>query len=246
MNAKKILDQLMKQAAGNPAQGGTRSSAAPGSGMDVNKIVGGLASQLGGGRSSSGFDMKKLLGTGALGMLLGSRRGRRGSGGMLKYAAVAGIGALAWKAYQNHQASSGQGGQMAAPAQQGVPLERLDGPAQEQRGLEILQAMIMAARADGHIDADERARLTQEIEGLGADAELHAWVQAQFDAPLDAELLASKADSPQAAREIYLVSVAMIDEQNAMERAWLQQLAKALGLDAAMTKELERQVHAET
>ncbi|WP_273134389.1 DUF533 domain-containing protein [Marinobacter vinifirmus] len=33
----------------------------------------------------------------------------------------------------------------------------------ERRGLEILQAMIMAARADGHVDANERALLTREI-----------------------------------------------------------------------------------
>jgi len=31
-------------------------------------------------------------------------------------------------------------------------MERLDGASQEQRSLELLQAVIMAARADGHID----------------------------------------------------------------------------------------------
>ncbi|PNE01460.1 hypothetical protein A15D_02955 [Alcanivorax sp. MD8A] len=50
------------------------------------------------------------------------------------------------------------------------------------------------------------------------------------------------ADSPQAAREIYLVSVVMVDEQNPMERAWLDQLASALTLDAGLAAELEQQV----
>ena len=100
----------------------------------------------------------------------------------------------------------------------------------------------MAARADGHIDANERTLLTQEIERLGPDDELHAWIQQQFDAPLDAQALASKADSPQAAREIYIVSAAMIDDQNPMERAWLDQLAPALKLEPALKAELERQV----
>jgi uncharacterized membrane protein YebE (DUF533 family) len=37
----------------------------------------------------------------------------------------------------------------------------------------------------------------------------------------------------------------MIDDQNPMERAWLEQLAKALNLDAELAAELERQVQAE-
>jgi uncharacterized membrane protein YebE (DUF533 family) len=54
--------------------------------------------------------------------------------------------------------------------------------------------------------------------------------------------LARSADSPQARREIYAASVAIIDEQNPMERAWLNQLATALQLEPALAAELERQV----
>ncbi len=123
-----------------------------------------------------------------------------------------------------------------------MPIEDLQGQAQERRGQEILQAMIMAARADGHIDAKERVRLTQEIEALGSDDELHTWIERQFEAPLDAQALAQTADSPQAAREIYLVSAIIVDDQNPMERAWLDQLAGALGLPSEVKKALERQV----
>ncbi len=94
---------------------------------------------------------------------------------------------------------------------------------------------------DGHIDDRERALITEQIDGLGADAELHDWVQRQLEAPLDAEALARQADSPQAAREMYLVSVAVVDDQNPMERAWLDQLGGALGLEDGMRQELERQ-----
>ncbi|WP_148254289.1 DUF533 domain-containing protein [Aidingimonas lacisalsi] len=54
--------------------------------------------------------------------------------------------------------------------------------------------------------------------------------------------LMKQADSPQAAREMYLASVAMIDDDNSMERAWLDQLSSALGLDSQMARELEHQV----
>ncbi|MBS8239503.1 tellurite resistance TerB family protein [Marinobacter lipolyticus] len=235
MNVMNVLNQIMQQASGSGQQGSGSTG-----GMDLNKMVQGVSSQLGGGQSGgSGVDVKSLLGGGALGMMLGSKRGRKMGGKALKYGALAGVGVLAWKAYQNYQSGTGE---QPANAGQGQPIEQLQGQAQERRGLEILQAMIMAARADGHVDAQERAVLTQEIEKLGPDDELHAWIQQQFDAPLDASVLAQSADSPQASREIYLVSAIMIDDQNPMERAWLDQLANALKLEPAMTRQLDQQV----
>lgn len=236
MNVSSILNQLVKQAAGQSSGQGSGKS------MDAGKIMDSLSSQLKGRQGSGGgVDPKSLLGGGALGMLVGSKRGRKMGGTALKYGALAGVGVLAWKAYQNYQSGAAKTNP-PTDAQQGQPIEQLQGQAQEQRGLEILQAMIMAARADGHIDANERAALTREIETLGPDDELHGWIQQQFDAPLDASVLASKADSPQAAREIYLVSAVIIDDQNPMERAWLDQLATALKLPQEMARELDRQV----
>jgi uncharacterized membrane protein YebE (DUF533 family) len=58
--------------------------------------------------------------------------------------------------------------------------------------------------------------------------------------------MASQADSPQAAREMYLVSAVIADEQNPMERAWLDQLAAALKLPLGMAQELDRQVQTAT
>ncbi|NWO55757.1 tellurite resistance TerB family protein [Chromohalobacter israelensis] len=237
MNASKILQQLMKQAGGSQK----------GSGVDVKGMLDGLSKQLGGsgshGKSSGGnvggFDMKSLLGGGALGMLVGSKRGRKMGGKALKYGAIAGVGVLAWKAWQNAQNKGA--GSATQEADEGERVEALDGEYQERRSLELLQAMIMAARADGHIDEQEQALITEQIDALGADDEMHRWVEQQLKAPLDAQALAREADSPQAAREMYLISVAVIDETTPMERAWLDQLASELGLSPEMAAELERQ-----
>lgn len=211
--------------------------------MNAMNLLNQLMGQASTSVQSSGIDVKSLLGGGALGLMIGSKRGRKIGGTALKYGAVAGVGALAMKAYQNYQSQAGAvQPQTQSRLPEGRPLEQLQGQAQEQRGLEILQAMIMAARADGHVDSNERALLTAEIEKLGPDDDLHAWIQQQFDAPLDAAVLARSADSPQASREIYLVSVAMVDKQNPMERAWLDQLADALQLQPPLADELERQV----
>lgn len=255
MNASHILKQLMNQVGGaqNPHQG---------QGQDVSRqqehqqgqqqggiadMVGGLVSQFTGGKGQSqgqskggGVDMSSLLGGGALGMLLGSRRGRRMGGSVLKYGAIAGVGVLAYKAWQNR--NNDQPAQQAEPmASQGQPMEQLQGAAQEQRSMALLQAVILAARADGHIDDQERSLITEQINQLGADDEMNRWVEQQLQAPLDAQALAKQADSPQAAREMYLISVAVIDEQNAMERAWLDQLGASLGLEKELCAELERQ-----
>jgi len=242
MNASKILQQLMQQAGGSQ-KGGS------GSGVDVKGMLSGLSKQLGGsssgqgGGSSSGFDVKSLLGGGAMGMLVGSKRGRSMGGKALKYGAIAGVGLLAWKAWQSSQAAKNGNAQQntAQSAPEGERVEVLSGEYQERRSLELLQAMIMAARADGHIDEQEQALITEQIDALGADQEMHNWVEQQLKAPLDAQALAREADSPQAAREMYLISVAVTDDQNPMERAWLDQLASALNLPKEMTDELERQ-----
>ncbi|MFI0471982.1 tellurite resistance TerB family protein [Halomonas sp. HMF6819] len=235
MNASSILQQLMKQAGGKSQNGG----------VDVKGVLDGLSRQFGGGEGAkssgggSGLDVKSLLGGGAMGMLVGSKRGRKLGGKALKYGAIAGVGMLAWKAWQSHQAKGSHGD--ASGREEGERIDVLEGEIQERRSLELLQAMIMAARADGHIDADERALIGEQIDSLGADDELHAWVEQQLNAPLDAKALASQADSPQAAREMYLISLAVSDEQNPMEKAWLDQLALELDLDQQMVAELERQ-----
>jgi len=244
MNASKILEQLMRQAGGQSGNAGG-SGGQGGSGLDIKGMLDGLSRQLGGGGESasgqgggSGVDVKSLLGGGALGLLVGSKRGRKLGGKALKYGAIAGVGMLAWKAWQGSRGGADQ--VQGAPAE-GEPVERLGGEARERRSLELLQAMIMAARADGHIDAQERELIAGQIDALGADRELHAWVERQLSAPLDAEALAAQVDSPQAAREMYLISVAVVDEQNAMERAWLDQLGRALALPGEVTAELEYQ-----
>lgn len=252
MNASHILKQLMNQVGGS--QGSQQN---PGAGMSqghqqgqqqgggLADMVGGLVSQFTGGQSQSqgqnqsqgqggGLNVGSLLGGGALGLLLGSKRGRSMGGSALKYGAIASIGMLAYKAWQNR--GDGQPEQ-----QQGQPMEQLQGNHQEQRSTALLQAMIMAARADGHIDDQERSLITEQIGQLGADNEMNQWVQQQLQAPLDAQALAAQADSPQAAREMYLISVAVIDDQNAMERAWLDQLGSALGIPPELCAELERQ-----
>ncbi|QJQ94910.1 MULTISPECIES: tellurite resistance TerB family protein [Halomonadaceae] len=231
MNAKEIFDMVLKQATGGR--------------VDSNNVFDRLAQSLssqstdakgayGGGDN---VELRSLVSGGMLGLLLGTRPGRKLGGKALKYSMIAGLGVYAWNAWQEYQ--SQQHGERTPD--QGPSLKQLQGAAQEQRSLLLLQAMIMASRADGNFDDTKKAKLTEQIDALGADTELHAWVEEQFQAPLDFESLARQADSHQAAREIYMVSVAMIEGQPPVERPWLEELAKALGLSPSEARELQRQ-----
>ena len=112
MNVMSVLNQIMNQAQGGQSRQGSQG------GTNVNQMMGNLGNQLSGGKGSSGIDVKSLLGGGALGLMLGSKRGRKMGGKALKYGALAGVGVLAWKAYQNYQ-STNQGQAQPAPVQQG-------------------------------------------------------------------------------------------------------------------------------
>ena len=57
--------------------------------------------------------------------------------------------------------------------------------------------------------------------------------------PVEPADVAAAATSPQLASEIYLASVVVADETTTMERAYLDELARALKLDPALRQDLE-------
>lgn len=94
----------------------------------------------------------------------------------------------------------------------------------------MIRAMIMAAKADGEIDAEERAKILDHL--TDASDEEIAFVAAALDAPADVAVLA--ADAGTAMREqVYATSLMAIRVDTPAEEAYLDQLATALGLDAA-------------
>ncbi|SIO56598.1 Uncharacterized membrane protein YebE, DUF533 family [Rhodovulum sp. ES.010] len=93
----------------------------------------------------------------------------------------------------------------------------------------MIRAMIQAAKADGEIDAEERARIFDHL-GDVSDAE-RAFVEAQMDAPVDPVGLAE--DTSEAMRaQVYAAAATTVRLDNPAETAFLQNLATALGLEA--------------
>ncbi|WP_244430304.1 tellurite resistance TerB family protein [Roseivivax halodurans] len=92
----------------------------------------------------------------------------------------------------------------------------------------MLRAMIQAAKSDGEIDADEKAKI-MELVGDDATEDDIAFVREQLAAPIDVEALAK--DTPEAQRmPVYSASLMTIRVDTEAEAQYLDSLAKALGL----------------
>lgn len=228
MNSRSLLDQLLnagKDLLQNQGTGNTN----PQTRSSGNSPLGGLLGSVGGG----------ALGGGAMSLLMGSKKARKMGGKVVVYGGLAALGVVAYKAYSNWQSQNpAQAG--AAPGQPQT-VDRVP-PAQiEQHSQAILRAVIGAAKADGHIDDRERVLIDGEIERITDDSELKRWFDQELSKPLDPADVARSAATPEIAAEMYLASLVMVDDQNYMERAYLEELARQLKLDPALKTELETQ-----
>lgn len=219
-NAQGLLNQLLNS---GQAGAGSRQSGQP--------DLGGLMSQLGGGRGGFGGPAA----AGALAMLLGRRRRRRMGGGLIRSGGAVALGMLAYRAYTEWQSRQGKTGEVRT-------LDRVSGDEAENQSRAVLTAVVAAAKADGHIDDQEHAAIEAELDKLGADPDLQSWLRREIAKPLDAADVARAADSDVVASEMYLASCMVIDTENAMERAYLDELANRLGLDPDLRARLDREV----
>ncbi|NWE72475.1 tellurite resistance TerB family protein [Pseudomonas gingeri] len=234
MNTHGLLDQLLKS-----GQDLLQNQA--GGKQDKPADKGALGSLLGGGSGGLGSLLSGAgggaLAAGAMGLLLGNKKARQFGGKALTYGGLAALGVLAYKAYGNWQAQ-----QASAPRGEPQTLDRLPPAQVEQHSQAILKALVAAAKADGHVDARERELIEGEFSKLGNDRELQQWLHAELNKPLDPADVARAASTPEMAAEMYIASVLLVDEENFMEKAYLDELSRQLRLEPGLKLELERQV----
>ena len=214
MSLQGFLDQLLK-------------SAAPSTLSDKHG-KGGITGAIG-----SDFGKGALTG-GALGLLLGKNKTTRK---LATYGGLAAIGMMAYKAYGDYKQQQGQ-------AAQPQTVDRLPPPQANLHSEAILRALVAAAKADGHLDARERQVIEGEFARIAPGADVQQWLKAELDKPLDPSEVARAATTPEIASEMYLASLAAADEQNFMERAYLDELAKQMRIDDALKQRLEQEFRA--
>ena len=219
-----------------------------------------LFDQFLGGQDGKGpGEFMKGAGGGALAgglaaILLGTKTGRGIGGEALKLGGMAAVGALAYKAYNDWQAGKQAPAADAAaprsvpmlPAPSGTPFNPSSESGQQNLARHLLRAMIAAAKADGHVDAQEQARIFAEMDKLPLGADDKAFVMDELRAKLDIDAVAGGAATPEEAAEIYTASLLAIDVDNAAERGYLAMLAARLKLDDALVAHLQQTVASAT
>lgn len=232
MITRGLLDQLLKSGT-DMLQGGSSSQGGSTQQQGSSKGASPLSSLLTGAGGGA-------LGAGAIGMLLGSKKARKMGGKVITYGGLAALGVVAYKAYNNWQQQNGDQQRHIEPQ----TVDRLPAAQAEVHSHGILRAVIGAAKADGHIDVRERELIDGEVAKLTHDPDLRRWFDQELNKPLEPKDIASSATTPEMAAEMYLASLLMVDEENFMERSYLEELARQLALDPALKVELEKQARA--
>lgn len=245
MDAKTLLDRFLGQSA--TGQPGAPPSPSPWGAPATQDLAGRARETLNSAGGLGGIAASGVAG-GLLGLLVGGGKKKRGGlSGMLSHGGAAMLGALASQAYQSWQrgqapaqapvATPQAAAQVeprflpaAAPAADGGPFE-----------LAVIRAMIAAAKADGHIDAEEQKRIFDQVGAFQLDAESKAFVFDALGAPVTVSEIAALARTPEQAAEIYLASRLAMDPDSPAERAYLEALAHRLQLPADLVAHLDRQ-----
>lgn len=224
---KKLLDDLL-------------GSSVPGTGTTVR----------GGAGKAVQMAKDNPLAAGALvAVLLGTGTGRAVTGSALKLGGIAAIGGLAYKAYQNYKAGQQPYDPTPEPELLPPPSDTGFHPEQAPQGesefaLTLVRAMIAAAKADGHIDEEERGRIADKLSLSGISEDAQQFLTDELAAPLNLDTIVASAQTEEQKVELYTASRLAINADTRAERGYLDLLAGRLGLPDALVDHVEATVSA--
>ncbi|MBK5145131.1 DUF533 domain-containing protein [Budviciaceae bacterium BWR-B9] len=180
--------------------------------------------------------MPGVLG-GLAGLLLTNKSSRKMVGSAGKNALVIGggavLGAVLWNKYKQRVKETQQQDEQFSSQQTPV----------DQRARRLVQALVFAAKSDGHIDEQEQQTINNQIHQLGIGEQAEQWVQQAIEQPLDPQTLAYGIKNEEEALEVYLLSCAVIDVDHFMERSYLDELARALKIPDDVKQGIAQELH---
>jgi uncharacterized membrane protein YebE (DUF533 family) len=181
------------------------------------------------------------------GGLLSSKGGRKLGKQALELGGMAALAGLAYTAWQRHKQGERAGVELVAPTPERLRSAGFlpeGAAASEDFGRALFRAMVAAARADGRLDASERAALLEQIGRLGLGDAERAELYAEIERPVTIEEVVASARTPAQAAELYTASLCATGADTPAERGYLALLAARLGLDDALVASIEREVGA--
>ena len=248
-NLMDILGQVLGQATSGVKDGARRIDDATGASTRMREAVGGATGQ------SPDELMAKLqelirnnqLAAGAAmgglgGLVLGTKTGRSAAVTAAKIGALALIGGLAYKAYQNYSQGrplvSGASGFAAEPAPQGSGFEPQ--AVSNDDAILYIRAMIAAAAADGRIDQNEQQKILGGLQQAGAgNAEAQQFLMNEINNPASADDLAAAVTSQEQAVQVFTAARLAVDLDTQEEGNFLVTLADRLDIDRKLAAHID-------
>ena len=238
-----ILGQVLTQATAGAKEGATRIGEATGAKDALGRATGGQTPEQILEKLKQFVRDNPWAATGAAagagGAILGTKTGRAVAGGAARIGALALIGGLAYKAFQNYQSGkpliTGIVPAEAAPTGSGFEPAAVTN---ESAALYI-RAMIAAATADGRIDDTEQAKIIGGLKQAGVDAEAEEFLANELNNPASVEDLANAVSSPEEAVQVYTAARIAIEPDNNGEQQFLARLASALGVDQKLAAHID-------
>jgi len=235
------LNNLLNQFLGStPSSTADNQGQSGGLAQTLSSLTSNIPGGLAGGAAAGGI----------MALIMSNKSARKVAGTAAKYGGAAMLGGLAFKAYQNWQSNDTTGVQQTSASQQPATSETFHQQAIEQATasdgdfeLTIIKAMIAAAKADGHIDAQEQQRIFQAVEKMDLSAQDKGMVFDYLQKDIPIEEIANGIGNMELKAEVYLASCLVIDTDHAAEREHLDKLGSALALPRELLQQLELQAH---
>jgi uncharacterized membrane protein YebE (DUF533 family) len=225
-NPTQMLDQFLAPLAGAQGQ------------QFLSPLTGGQGQVQGQGMPKRGGLSDLAVGGaagGVLGLLLTNKKTRKLAGSAAKVGGMALVGGLAYRAFTNWQQSQQQPQGAQVTEAQFVPAD----PAKaDSISRKILTSMVAAARADGSISDDERARIAEAVGTLPIDDEDRNALSRLLLGKVGIDEVVEGVDCPEEAAEIYAAALMVIAEPNPAEKAYLDLLSTRLGLERPLVEHL--------
>ena len=187
---------------------------------------------------------------GIMALLMGNKSTKKVAKKVVQYGGTAILGGLAFKAFDNWKTNKALGQTEAidhhdiqladeAFAQQ-LPME-VKNNLQPSLEMVLINTMIAASKADGQIDAVEHKRLFDSIEKLNLTPEDKAAVFDAMGRDITVQEIADSVSLDEHKAEVYISAYLAIEVDDQQERAFLNNLAKALSLPKGFPAYLEQQ-----
>lgn len=225
---------------------------------DLQKLVGSLNKS----GALSGF-LGGVAGGGLTSLVSGKKSKKTGKKA-IKYGALAAVGGLAWKAYQQYSEKSSTEQQKADKdafdtamrkrnahytsgefEPEKVHEQSFQQVIEDESGsgqLILMRAMIAAAYADGHIDDIERTKIFNQVESMTLSVNEKAMLFDELRQPLTLSELVQSVPNAQIGIEVYAASASAIDLNQQVSQQYLQALAQQLCIPRELVVSIHNQL----